>query len=103
MADRPETIEWIGETDGHLCLIDQTLLPVELTRIDCRDVETVWNAIKMLRVRGAPAIGIAAAYGVVVGLQTVGDDDRPAFDKRFHEVADPVSYTHLTLPTICSV
>lgn len=88
MSDRPETIEWIGETDGHLCLIDQTLLPTELTRIDCRDVETVWNAIKMLRVRGAPAIGIAAAYGVVVGLQTVGDDDRPAFDKRFHEVAD---------------
>jgi methylthioribose-1-phosphate isomerase len=88
MTKRPETIEWIGETDGHLCLIDQTLLPTELTRIDCRDVETVWNAIKMLRVRGAPAIGIAAAYGVVVGLQAVGDDDRPAFDKRFHEVAD---------------
>ena len=96
MADRPETIEWIGETDGHLCLIDQTLLPVELTRIDCRDVETVWNAIKMLRVRGAPAIGIAAAYGVVVGLQTVGDDDRPAFDKRFHEVADHLATSRPT-------
>ena len=88
MAKRPETIEWIGESDGYLCLIDQTLLPVELTRIDCRDVETVWEAIKMLRVRGAPAIGIAASYGVVVGLQTVDDSDRSAFDARFHEVAD---------------
>ena len=88
MADRPETIQWIGETDGHLCLIDQTLLPTELTQIDCRDLETVWEAIKMLRVRGAPAIGIAAAYGVVVGLQTVDDADRSTFDKRFHEVAD---------------
>lgn len=96
MADRPETIEWIGETDGHLCLIDQTLLPVELTRIDCRDVETVWNAIKMLRVRGAPAIGIAAAYGVVVGLQTVDDSDRPNFDKRFHEVADHLATSRPT-------
>ncbi len=88
MAKRPETIEWIGETDGYLCLIDQTLLPVELARIDCRDVETVWEAIKMLRVRGAPAIGIAAAYGVVVGLQTVDDSDRTGFDSRFTEVAD---------------
>jgi len=88
MANRPETIEWIGETDGYLCLIDQTLLPVELTRIDCKDVETVWEAIKMLRVRGAPAIGIAASYGVVVGLQTVDDSDRAAFDSRFNEVAD---------------
>ncbi len=93
---RPETIEWIGQTDGHLCLIDQTLLPTELKRIDCRDVETVWNAIKMLRVRGAPAIGIAAAYGVLVGLQTVGDDDRPTFDRRFHEVADHLATSRPT-------
>ena len=59
-----ETMRWEGDADGHLSLIDQTLLPTELKRIDCRDVETVWEAIKMLRVRGAPAIGIAAAYGV---------------------------------------
>lgn len=75
---------WVGDTSGYLELIDQTLLPNELTRIDCRDVETVWEAIKMLRVRGAPAIGIAAAYGTVVGLQTVGDDD--SFFSRLKEV-----------------
>ena len=55
-ANSRETIQWIGQTDGHLRLIDQTLLPENLTEIDCRDIETVWEAIKMLRVRGAPAI-----------------------------------------------
>ena len=65
----PETMQWIGDETGHLRLIDQTLLPTELKQIDCLDKETVWEAIKMLRVRGAPAIGIAAAYGFVIGLQ----------------------------------
>lgn len=60
----PSAIQWMGEQDGHLQLIDQTLLPGNLRLIDCHDVQTVWEAIKMLRVRGAPAIGIAAAYGV---------------------------------------
>ncbi len=96
MSSRPETIEWIGETDGYLCLIDQTLLPTSLERIDCRDVETVWEAIKKLRVRGAPAIGIAASYGVIVGLQTVGDDDVDSFKARFNEVAD---YLETSRPT----
>lgn len=84
-----ETMRWNGsDASGHLILIDQTRLPVELTEIECRDVETVWEAIKMLRVRGAPAIGIAAAYGIVVGLQTVGDESADAFTARLHEVAD---------------
>lgn len=65
-----ETMIWKEGDQGSLSLIDQTLLPNELKRIDCRDVETVWEAIKMLRVRGAPAIGIAAAYGVCVAAQT---------------------------------
>jgi methylthioribose-1-phosphate isomerase len=87
-TNRPETIEWVEESTGFLRLIDQTLLPNEMQTIDCKDVETVWEAIKMLRVRGAPAIGIAAAYGTLVGLQTVGDDDNEAFKTRFFEVVD---------------
>jgi len=83
-----ETIVWTGGTDGYLDLIDQTLLPNELTRIQCRDIETVWEAIKMLRVRGAPAIGIAAAYGVVVGLQQADDDNAEAFWQTFDKSAD---------------
>jgi methylthioribose-1-phosphate isomerase len=69
MPAKVETIRWVGDENGHLVLIDQTRLPLELVEIECRDVETVWEAIKQLRVRGAPAIGIAAAYGVVLGMQ----------------------------------
>ena len=67
--NKTETMRWVGDTSGHLVMIDQTLLPESLKEIECRDIETVWEAIKMLRVRGAPAIGIAAAYGFVIGLQ----------------------------------
>ena len=87
-ANSRETIQWIGQTDGHLRLIDQTLLPENLTEIDCRDIETVWEAIKMLRVRGAPAIGIAAAYGVTVGLGSIDDSDATAFWQTFDKSVD---------------
>ena len=83
---KTETLHWVGGPDGHLRMIDQTRLPVELIEIDCRDVESVWEAIKMLRVRGAPAIGIAAAYGVCVGLQTVAGQDELALFRRLEEV-----------------
>jgi methylthioribose-1-phosphate isomerase len=65
-----ETVGWRGDAaTGHVCLIDQTRLPTEFVRSDLRDVPSVWEAIRSLRVRGAPAIGIAAAYGVVLGGQ----------------------------------
>ncbi len=83
-----ETIRWVGGVDGHLELIDQTLLPTEFLTIQCRDVETTWEAIKMLRVRGAPAIGIAAAYGVVLGLQSVAGAGEETFFRRLGEVTD---------------
>ncbi len=83
-----DTLHWVGGLDGHLRMIDQTLLPVEFTQIDCRDVETVWDAIKMLRVRGAPAIGVAAAYGVCVGLQKVAGQGETAFFDRLDEITD---------------
>jgi methylthioribose-1-phosphate isomerase len=57
---------------GCLRLIDQTRLPTEFVEIDCHDVPTVWEAIKLLRVRGAPAIGVAAAYGAVLGARSQG-------------------------------
>jgi len=86
---KTETLRWIGEVDGHLELIDQTLLPTEFTEIACKDVQTVWDAIKQLKVRGAPAIGIAAGYGMVVGLQTVSDSaSKEEFFSRLKEVSD---------------
>jgi methylthioribose-1-phosphate isomerase len=83
-----DTLHWVGGLDGHLRLIDQTRLPVEFVEIDCTNVEAVWEAIKILRVRGAPAIGIAAAYGVIVGLQNVAGSDETTFYKRLDEVVD---------------
>ncbi len=65
-----ETVSWTGDAStGHLRLIDQTLLPGDFVLLDCRDVPTVWEAIKSLRVRGAPAIGVTAAFGAVLGGQ----------------------------------
>jgi methylthioribose-1-phosphate isomerase len=66
-----ETLRWVGGTDGHLVLIDQTRLPGELVEQECRDLDSVWQAIRGLQIRGAPAIGLAAAYGVCLGLQEV--------------------------------
>ncbi|MFN0018002.1 MAG: S-methyl-5-thioribose-1-phosphate isomerase [Pirellulaceae bacterium] len=69
MPNKVETLRWVGDESGHLVLIDQTRLPTELVEMECHTAEAVWEAIKQLRVRGAPAIGISAAYGVVIGLQ----------------------------------
>ncbi len=87
MKDIP-TLHWIGGVDGHLRMIDQTRLPIEFVEIDCRDVSAVWEAIKVLRVRGAPAIGIAAAYGVCLGVQSAVGHDPSEFFERLHEAAD---------------
>jgi methylthioribose-1-phosphate isomerase len=80
------TLRWIGGVDGCLRLIDQTRLPTEFVEIDCRNVESVWEAIRTLRVRGAPAIGIAAAYGVCAGLQTAAGGGEAAFFTRLDDV-----------------
>ncbi|MGA2032536.1 MAG: S-methyl-5-thioribose-1-phosphate isomerase [Thermoguttaceae bacterium] len=83
-----ETLRWLGDVDGCLQLVDQTLLPAQFVQIECRTVEAVWEAIKVLRVRGAPAIGIAAAYGVCLGVQTAAHADEEAFWQRLATVID---------------
>ncbi|MEX0937959.1 MAG: S-methyl-5-thioribose-1-phosphate isomerase [Pirellulales bacterium] len=74
MARAFDTLRWEGQSDGRLVLLDQTRLPLEQVEITCRTVEDVWEAIRSLRVRGAPAIGVAAAYGVCIAAQTSADD-----------------------------
>ncbi|HBG61388.1 MAG: S-methyl-5-thioribose-1-phosphate isomerase [Omnitrophica WOR_2 bacterium GWF2_38_59] len=56
-------------TKGNVRLIDQTKLPGSLEYIDCSDVKTLWDCIKRLNVRGAPALGVAAGFGVLLGLK----------------------------------
>jgi methylthioribose-1-phosphate isomerase len=91
-----ETLRWIGDERGHLMVIDQTMLPQELIERKCLDTETVWEAIKQLRVRGAPAIGIAAAYGVVLGVQRAARGDEGAFFARLDNVT---AYLATSRPT----
>ncbi|MDR1885725.1 MAG: S-methyl-5-thioribose-1-phosphate isomerase [Synergistaceae bacterium] len=76
----PETVEWRG---GALRIVDQRALPDELKFIDCSCVGDVALAIRDLAVRGAPAIGIAAAYGVVLGVLR----DRSGLDGYIAELA----------------
>lgn len=92
----PRTIAWIGGSDGFVRLIDQTLLPTRLEYRDCRTVEEIWEAIRTLRVRGAPAIGIAAAMGVVLGMQQFRDRTRGAYVHRLQQVID---YLRTSRPT----
>jgi len=70
-----ETLKWVGDEDGYLELIDQRKLPAELVKLKCSDITLLYNAIKTLAVRGAPAIGVAAAYGLVLGLQKLSNND----------------------------
>jgi len=71
-----KVVEWIGDARrGHLRLLDQTKLPMEVAFVDCRDAMMVWEAIRRLAVRGAPAIGVAAGYGMVVAAQYIPDGD----------------------------
>ena len=80
------TIAWAGGLDGAVETIDQTLLPGQLKILTCRDIETLWEAIRTLQVRGAPAIGIAAAMGVVLGVRTAAS--RMEFLEKLAESCD---------------
>ncbi|MCP4751116.1 MAG: S-methyl-5-thioribose-1-phosphate isomerase [Proteobacteria bacterium] len=62
----PLAAEW---KDGELLLLDQTRLPGEVVIEKQESIEQVWDSIKQLKVRGAPAIGIAGAYGLLVGIR----------------------------------
>lgn len=69
-------VEWTGDAArGCLRLLDQTKLPTETACIDCRDVTAVRQAVERLSVRGAPAIGVAAGYGLVLAAQSIPDGD----------------------------
>lgn len=96
-ATKPfSSLEWIGGIDGYLRILDQTRLPSELTYFDCQDEKQLWQAIKSLQVRGAPAIGIAAAYGVCLGMKGADCDDEERFFQRLNEVT---SYLASARPT----
>jgi len=83
----PPTLRWDGGDDGELVLLDQTLLPQRVEFRRCRTAEEVWKAIRELCVRGAPAIGVAAAYGLCLGTRPHRGLARAAFLGKVGEVA----------------
>ena len=68
-----ETLKWVGDSNGYLELIDQRLLPGRLEKLRCQTPKQLFDAIQTLAVRGAPAIGVAAAYGVCLAIGTMSD------------------------------
>jgi methylthioribose-1-phosphate isomerase len=92
-----QTVCWLGDaTSGFLRLIDQTRLPTEYVELECRNLPAVWEAIKLLRVRGAPAIGVAAAFGAVIGARSRGWADASVVADALREATD---YLRTSRPT----
>lgn len=92
-----QTIRWRA---GAVELIDQRRLPARLIRRRCRTVEQVARAIETMQVRGAPAIGIAAAYGVVLAVRDGGAGDRADLQRR---LTTAVARLRRTRPTAVSL
>lgn len=97
-GNAPRSVFWEGDHSGCLVLLDQTKLPGEILNIQCRDVQTVWEAIKQLRVRGAPAIGIAAAYGVSVAIRNYQSENWTAA-KLYQTAQEAIDYLATSRPT----
>lgn len=83
-----QTLRWEGDATGTLYMIDQTLLPEHFAEIETATVEEVWAAIRRLSVRGAPAIGVTAAWGIVLGTQEARHSDCDTFNNRLNHVAE---------------
>ena len=92
----PRTIEWIGDLAGCVQLIDQTLLPQRLELVQITDVKVMFEAIRSLKVRGAPAIGIAGAMGLVLAVRDAQTNDREEFLKL---IDSQVDYLDSSRPT----
>jgi methylthioribose-1-phosphate isomerase len=86
-------VEWLGD---RLMIIDQTRLPQHEIYLELADVHQVAEAIKSLKVRGAPAIGVAAGYGIALGAQQIETHDLAEFRKEYKLVSDEIASTRPT-------
>ncbi len=87
------SLEW---KDGQLYLLDQTLLPGKVNYLVCSNYRLVAEAIKRLAVRGAPAIGAAAAFALVLGAKELVLQNSPAFLKDLRQIAIELKATRPT-------
>lgn len=87
------SIRWTGT---EIEIIDQTKLPEKELYIDLKTVDEVWDAISMLKVRGAPAIGIAGAYGFYLGIK---DSPEMDYNSLYIHAENVASYLNSSRPT----
>jgi len=85
--------EWLGD---RIRIIDQTKLPLEEVFLELDDYRDVVEAIKCLRIRGAPDIGVAAAYGLVVGAQQIEAGSRDQFLAKLKPVSEALASSRPT-------
>ncbi|MBC8182600.1 S-methyl-5-thioribose-1-phosphate isomerase [candidate division KSB1 bacterium] len=88
-----KTIEW---KNNKVILIDQTRIPIEEKYLEISDYRELADAIIKLKVRGAPAIGIAGALGVCLGANKIDKDDKEEFNKRLKIIIDELAATRPT-------
>ena len=88
-----KTLEW---TDDGVRFIDQTKLPTEETYVICKTYEEVANAIRTMIVRGAPAIGVAAAMGVALGVKDSQGANQDALQREFDHICEVLAATRPT-------
>jgi methylthioribose-1-phosphate isomerase len=88
-----KTLEW---TDTGVRFIDQTKLPTEETYVTCTTYEQVADAIRTMIVRGAPAIGVAAAMGVALGVRDSQAANQSALKRDFDHICDVLAATRPT-------
>src|SRR3954453_1155349 len=79
-----ETLSWTGSA---LRLLDQTKLPTRTEYVEITDEKQAWDAIKRLVIRGAPAIGVAAAFGAYLGIQKFSGEPQATL-QRLNQVCD---------------
>ena len=90
-----ETVS-LDEHEGALVILDQTKLPNEIITLHLTDIREIWRAIYTLQVRGAPAIGIAAGFGLYIAVKDIDTEDYGEFLRKFREAKD---YLNSSRPT----
>jgi methylthioribose-1-phosphate isomerase len=88
-----KTIEWKGD---RVRLLDQRRLPNEVRYIDCKDASAVAQAIRKMAIRGAPAIGVAAAMGIALAAKKIRSHRPGAFRKNMEKVCHQMRQTRPT-------
>src|SRR5262252_5501790 len=88
-----QTVEW---TEGGVRFIDQTKLPTEETYVTCKTYEQVADVIRNMVVRGAPAIGVAAAMGIALAVKNSKAENGGELKRDFEQACDVIGKTRPT-------